>query len=99
MTSRSLPPSNLVFDLGYLNTALTHFTDNVLLNVDSGRLTGAVLLDLSKAFDTVDHNLLLYKLNSVGLSDDTVNWLQARHTSRTENKGRLSEIHSLSLRH
>ena len=84
MTSRSLPPSNLVFDLSYLNTALTHFTDNVLLNVDSGRLTGAVLLDLSKAFDTVDHNLLLYKLKSIGLSDDTVNWLQTYLTNRKQ---------------
>ena len=48
------------------NIALTHFTDNVLLNMDSGRLTGAVFLDLSKAFDTVDNDLLLHKIKSVG---------------------------------
>lgn len=29
------------------NTALTHFSDKALLNMDSGRLTGAVFLDLS----------------------------------------------------
>ena len=84
MTTRSLPQSTLVFDPSYLNTALTHFTDNILLNVDSGRLTGAVFLDLSKAFDTVDHNLLLYKLKSVGLSDDTVNWFQTYLTNRKQ---------------
>ena len=84
MTTRSLPPSTLVFDPSYLNTALTHFIDNVLLNVDSGRLTGAVFLYLSKAFDTVDHNLLLYKLKSVGLSDDTVNWFQTYVTNRKQ---------------
>ena len=44
------------------NTALTHLTDKVLLNMDSGRLTGAVFLDLSKALDTVDNDLLLHKL-------------------------------------
>ena len=84
MTTRSFPPSTLVFDPSYLNTALTHFIDNVLLNVDSGRLTGAVFLYLSKAFDTADHNLLLYKLKSVGLSEDTVNWFQTYLTNRKQ---------------
>ena len=64
------------------NTALTHFTDNVLLNMGSGRLT--VFLDLLKAFDTVDHNLLLHKLKSVGLSDDTVNWFQSYLANRKQ---------------
>ena len=39
-------------------------------------------MDLSKAFDTVDHNLLLHK--SVGLSDDTVNWFQSCLTNRKQ---------------
>ena len=84
MTTRSLPPSTLVFDPSYLNTALTHFIDNVVLNVDSGLLTGAVLLYLSKAFDSVDYNLLLYELKSVGLSEDTVNWFQTYLTNRKQ---------------
>ena len=66
------------------NTALTQFTDNVLLNMDSGRLTGAIFLDLSKAFDTVDNDLLLRKLKSVGLSDDTVNWFESYLTNRKQ---------------
>ena len=66
------------------NTALTHFTDNVLLNMDSGRLTGAIFLDLSKAFGTVDNDLLLHKLKSVGLSDDTVNWFESYLTNRKQ---------------
>ena len=64
-------------------SALTHFTDNIFLHMDSGRLTGAVFLDLSKAFDTVDHNLLLHKLKSVGLSEVIQS---SSHTLRTENK-------------
>ena len=34
--------------------------DNILQNMDAGSFTGAVFLDLSKAFDTVDHPCLLY---------------------------------------
>ena len=63
---------------------LSHFTDNVLLNMDSGHLTGAVFLDLSQAFDTVDHNLLLHKLKLVRLSDDTVNWFQSYLANRKQ---------------
>ena len=88
MTTRSFPPSTLVFDPSYLNTALTHFIDNVPRTFDrihpAGRLTGAVFLYLSKAFDTADHNLLLYKLKSVGLSEDTVNWFQTYLTNRKQ---------------
>ena len=43
-------------------TALTHFTDNIMKNMVNGQITGAAFLDLSKAFDTVDHNLILSKL-------------------------------------
>ena len=36
-------------------TALSNFTDEVLHNMEKGRFCGAVFLDLTKAFDTVDH--------------------------------------------
>ena len=41
-------------------------------------------MDVSKAFNTVDHNLLLHKLKSVGFSDDTVNWFQSYLTNRKQ---------------
>ena len=67
------------------NTALTHFTDNVLLKIDSGRLTGLFSwMILLKVIDTVDHNLLLYKLKLVRLLDDTVNWFQSYLTNRKQ---------------
>ena len=52
--------------------------------MDSGRLTGDVFLHLSKAFNTVHHNLLLHKLISVGLSDNTVNWFQSHLTNKKQ---------------
>ena len=34
------------------------FTDKILSAMDKGQLTGAVFIDLTKAFDTVDHSIL-----------------------------------------
>ena len=33
--------------------------------------------DLTKAFDTVDHEILLYKLKAIGLSEHSVTWMQS----------------------
>ncbi len=57
--------------------ALAHFTDNILENMDNGYLTGALFLDLSKAFDTIDHTVLLNKLNAIGLKRNTTDWFRS----------------------
>ena len=38
--------------------------------------TGAVFIDISKAFDTVDHEILLNKLKSYGISGMELDWLK-----------------------
>ena len=57
--------------------ALAHFSDRVLDKPENGMLTGAVFLDLSKAFDTVDHGLLLEKLKQIGACDNVVGWFRS----------------------
>ena len=55
-------------------TALAHFIDNILQSLDRGGFTGAVFLDLSKAFDTVDHVLLVEKFKTIGARSQVVKW-------------------------
>ena len=42
--------------------SLIRTTDAILSAIDDNKITAAVLLDLSKAFDTINHGILLNKL-------------------------------------
>ena len=66
------------------STCLTDVTDRILHNMDKGQLTGMVFLDLSKAFDTIDHDIVLKKLISLGFSDSAVLWFKAYLTNRSQ---------------
>ena len=44
------------------DTFLTHLTDQIRFQMDRGFYTGMVMIDLQKAFNTVDHDILLQKL-------------------------------------
>ena len=52
--------------------------------MDSKKLTGVVFLDLKKAFDTVDHALLLTKLRNYGIHGDELSWFTSYLTDRTQ---------------
>ena len=59
-------------------TALVKVINNIRLNTDAGRTTVLVLLDLSTAFDTVDHHILLHQLKHwVCFSGAVIKWLQS----------------------
>ena len=52
--------------------------------MDQGHFVCMVLLDLQKAFDTVDHGILLMKLKAPGLSQDVSRWLQSYLSDRQQ---------------
>ena len=66
-------------------TALLKIMNDLLCNSDFGNISILVLLDLSAAFDTIDHQILLDRLNiSFGLSDCVLNWFKSYLTNRTQ---------------
>ena len=76
------------------STCLTHVTNTVLENIDKGLLTGLIFLDLSKAFHTLDHSIILDKLTSSGMNRSAVQWFGSYLTVRTQRvctNGVLSE--------
>lgn len=44
------------------------------MSAEAGMLTGAIFLDLSKAFDTINHDLIIKKLASYGVLDVELRW-------------------------
>ena len=51
--------------------------DELFLNLDNNRVSGALLVDYCKAFDMVDHNLLLLKLEAYVFTNRAYNWCQS----------------------
>ena len=58
-------------------TALIDVNDTLLLNTDKGDINGLLMLDLSKAFDLINHDLLLKKLELYVLSETTLSWFNS----------------------
>ncbi len=64
-------------------TALIRVTNDLLLSSDRGCISLLVLLDLSAAFDSFDHNILLNRLeNSVGISGSALAWFNSYLSDR-----------------
>ena len=59
---------------------LSYLNDKILKGFVNGLFTSMILIDLQKAFDTIDHNILLEKLKAIGLCVDTVNWFHSYMT-------------------
>ena len=63
-------------------TALINVTDNILKAIDEKAASLLVLLDMSKAFDSLNHNLLLRKLRKLGLKRSATSWFSSYLSSR-----------------
>ena len=59
------------------NTCLGHLTDKITTGFEKGLFTGTILIDLQKAFDTIDHQILLKKMKYLGFSKNTITWFKS----------------------
>ena len=66
------------------STALMKFVNNLSWNIENRQISGVAFIDLRKAFDTVDHNLLLGKLSAIGCSHECVEWFRSYLTDREQ---------------
>lgn len=81
-------------------TALFKVKNDLLLNMDKGHVTLLVILDLSAAFDTVDHGILLHWLQfKLGLRDKALLWFKSYLAGRKQQvsvNGTLSDKFNLT---
>ena len=67
--------------------------------MDEGKVGGVVFLDLKKAFDMVNHSILVRKLKSIGVSEDSISWFMSYLSGRsqmTKVEGTLSGLKPIS---
>ena len=65
-------------------TSLVKSTDEWLNNIDSQKVNMTMFFDLKKAFDTVDHKMLLEKLSKYGVQGKVISWFRSYLTERKQ---------------
>ena len=67
-----------------VETLLTNLTDFVLSEMDKGNIVLLVLFDMSSAFDTLDHTILVKRLQSLGVTGTALKWFSSYIDKRTQ---------------
>ena len=80
-------------------TCLLSGTNDWHINIERGKFTGNIFIDLKKAFDTVDHAILIQKLSKYGIQGLELQWFKSYLSSRqqfTKVNGVESDIGSIN---
>jgi len=65
-------------------TAIFQFLKTAQNSVDDGKITCGIMLDLSKAFDMIDHSIMLEKLCAAGIRGRALEWLESYLVNRKQ---------------
>ncbi len=69
--------------------------DEWLQNMDNGKLNGVVFIDIKKAFDSINHRILLNKMNEqFGIFGVELKWFESYLTNREQQCNVKADFHS-----
>ena len=77
-------------------TVLLHVMDDFLLSINKSEVSALVVLDMSKEFDSIGHDILLQKLQQIGVSSSSLEWFQT-HLSGRNQRVRIMDAVSASI--
>ena len=63
---------------------MMQLTEKIKGSIDSGKFGCGIFMDLRKAFNTVNHDILLCKLDHYGLRGNILNWFKSYLTNRKQ---------------
>ena len=64
------------------DSCLSYLNNKIATGFESGLYTGMILIDLQKAFDTVNHDILLKNMEFIGFSEGTTKWFKSYLSNR-----------------
>jgi hypothetical protein len=105
--SQHLETNNLIYKHQYgfsrnksTEHALIYILNSISIALNDNKYCIGIFLDLKKAFDTVPHNILLLKLEKMGITGTELLWFSnylSNRTQRVEVNGTLSESAALDM--
>lgn len=75
-------------------TAIAQLTERIIDNLEDGATVTALLLDFSKAFDCLSHELLMKKTESMGIRGTSKKWLSSYLTNRKQQVEVTTKCHN-----
>lgn len=65
-------------------TAVTQLIESIIDNLEQGYIATTILLDFSKAFDCLDHKLIIKKLQNLGINGRELKWFDSYLSNRKQ---------------